>query len=44
MAPISPEATVARSYIEWLLDMPWNVSSENQLDIKNARKVLEEEH
>ncbi len=44
MAPISPEATVARSYIEWLLDMPWNVSSEDQLDIKNARKVLEEEH
>lgn len=44
MAPVSPEATVARTYIEWLMEMPWNNSSEDQLDIKNARKILEEEH
>ncbi len=44
MAPISPEATVARTYIEWLLDLPWNISSEDHLNLKDARKVLEEDH
>lgn len=44
MAPISPEATVARTYIEWLLDLPWSVSSEDHLSLKDARKVLEEDH
>lgn len=44
MAPISPEATVARTYIEWLLDLPWNVSSEDHLSLKDARRVLEEDH
>ena len=44
MAPISPEATVARTYIEWLLDLPWNISSEDHLSLKDARKVLEEDH
>ncbi|MCW1712999.1 MULTISPECIES: endopeptidase La [Synergistaceae] len=44
MAPISPEATVSRTYIEWLLDLPWNVSSEDHLNLKDARKVLEEDH
>lgn len=44
MAPISPEATVARTYIEWLLDIPWNISSEDHLNLKDARKVLEEDH
>ena len=44
MAPISPEATVARTYIEWLLDIPWNISSEDHLNLKDARKVLEADH
>jgi len=44
MAPISPEATVARTYIEWLLDLPWNVFSEDHLNLKDARKILEEDH
>ncbi len=44
MAPISPEATVSRTYIEWLLDIPWNISSEDHLNLKDARKVLEEDH
>ena len=44
MAPISPEATVARTYIEWLLDIPWNICSEDHLNLKDARKVLEEDH
>ncbi len=44
MAPISPEATVARTYIEWLLDIPWSISSEDHLNLKDARKVLEADH
>ena len=44
MAPVSPEATVARTYIEWLTELPWQKSSEDHLDLKDARKILEEDH
>lgn len=44
MAPISPEATVARTYIEWLIELPWQNSSEDHLDLKDARRILEEDH
>ncbi|NLX84477.1 MAG: endopeptidase La [Synergistaceae bacterium] len=44
MAPISPEATVSRTYIEWLLDIPWNISSEDHLNLKDARKILDRDH
>lgn len=44
MAQLSPEATVARTYIDWLIGMPWKVSSRDQLDIKQDRKILEEDH
>ena len=44
MAPVSPEANVARTYIEWIMELPWKVSSNDQLDLKNARRVLEEDH
>ena len=44
MAPLSPEATVARTYIEWLTELPWQKSSEDHLDLHDARKILEEDH
>ena len=44
MAPVSPEATVARSYIDWLLSMPWTISSEDHLDLSKAEKIIEEDH
>lgn len=44
MAPVSPEANVARTYIEWIMELPLEVSSNDQLDLKNARRVLEEDH
>ena len=44
MAPNSPEAGVARTYIEWLLDMPWNVCSEDNISLPFARTVLNEDH
>ncbi len=40
----SPEANVSRSYIDLLLGMPWNVSTENELSLDHARKVLAEDH
>lgn len=44
MAASSAEANVIRSYIETLLDMPWDNMSEDNNDIKNAKKVLDKEH
>ncbi|MFC1647690.1 endopeptidase La [Patescibacteria group bacterium] len=42
--PISPEYNVVHSYIEWLYQMPWNKSSKTKIDIKKARKILDEDH
>lgn len=44
MHPSSAEYTVARTYIEWLLDLPWSVSTEDNLDISKAREILERDH
>ena len=44
MAPFSPEATVARTYLDWLLNMPWNKTTTDVLDLKKARQVLDEDH
>ena len=42
--PASPEYTVARTYLEWLTSLPWNVSTEDNLDIQQAREVLDADH
>ncbi|MFH1779020.1 MAG: endopeptidase La [Candidatus Omnitrophota bacterium] len=44
MYPTSPEATVSRNYIDWLIALPWSVKTEDNLDIKNAEKILNEDH
>jgi ATP-dependent Lon protease len=44
MNPQSAEANVARTYVEWLLDVPWSKSTEDNLDIRNARSLLDEAH
>lgn len=44
MNPGSPEYTVARTYIETMLALPWNVSTEDQLDLKQVKRVLDEDH
>jgi ATP-dependent Lon protease len=43
-SPDSMEATVTRNYLEWIFSMPWNKSSTDNLDIENAKKVLDEDH
>ena len=40
----SAEYTVSRTYIEWLLDLPWSQSTEDNLDIAKAQAVLERDH
>jgi len=44
MSPMSAEATVVRNYIDWLISLPWNEFTEDKLDIKDAERVLEEDH
>ncbi|HWO93340.1 MAG TPA: endopeptidase La [Dehalococcoidia bacterium] len=44
MSPQSPEWQVARSYLEWLADLPWSKSTEDNLDIERARTILDEDH
>ena len=40
----SSEYTVARTYLDWIADLPWSKMSEDNLDIENARKILEADH
>src|SRR5271168_5228824 len=42
--PESAEHTVVRTYLDWLVTLPWAVSTEDNLDIKHARTVLDEDH
>ena len=44
MPPQAAEYTVARTYLEWLCDMPWAVTTEDDLDPRHARGVLDEDH
>ena len=44
MPPQAGEYTVARTYLEWILDLPWSKRSEDRLDIAEARKILEADH
>ena len=44
MHPSSSEYTVASTYLDWLTSLPWNESTEDKLDIKKARKILDDDH
>ena len=44
MHPDAAEASMVRTYIDWLIDMPWSMSTEDSLDIKKAKMVLDEDH
>ncbi|MBW2149283.1 MAG: endopeptidase La [Deltaproteobacteria bacterium] len=44
MPPAAAEYTVARTYLEWLIELPWNLSTEDNLDISAAKEVLDEDH
>ena len=40
----SPELGVIRTYVEWITDLPWNVMTEDNLDLEHAQKILDEDH
>ena len=40
----SPEYNVSRTYIEWLADLPWSKSSKDRIDVKEALKILDQDH
>jgi len=42
--PASAEYTVARTYLDWLVELPWSETTEDNLDIDNAQKTLDEDH
>ena len=44
MSPGAAEFTVSRTYIDWLIELPWNTSTEDRLDIQQAAEFLDEDH
>ena len=44
MAPMSPESTVSRTYIDWLVDYPWGKRTTDNTDLKRAAHILDEDH
>ena len=44
MGPMSSEATVVRSYIDWLISLPWKEKNKIKTDISNAREILDNDH
>ncbi len=40
----SPEVGVIRTYVDWLIGLPWDVATDDQLDIKEAARILDEDH
>jgi ATP-dependent Lon protease len=44
MHPESAESTVVRTYLDWLVDMPWSKSSKDVIDIKKAKQALDKNH
>ena len=44
MPPAAAEYTVSRTYLDWLIELPWSVHTEDNLDISQAQKVLDEDH
>ncbi len=44
MPPAAAEYTVSRTYLDWLIELPWAVSTEDNLDILQAQRVLNEDH
>jgi ATP-dependent Lon protease len=44
MPPMSPEVGIIRTYIDWILDLPWKEATEDNLDVRHAGEVLERDH
>jgi ATP-dependent Lon protease len=44
LPPAAAEYGVIRTYLEWILSLPWNTSTEDDLDLERAREILDEDH
>lgn len=44
MPPMSPEVGILRSYVDWILELPWQDTTQDNLDVRHAAKVLDAEH
>jgi ATP-dependent Lon protease len=44
MPPMAMEASVIRTYLDWILDLPWDKETKDEIDIKKAKKILDEDH
>lgn len=44
MSPMAPEVGIIRTYLDWLISIPWSKQSEDNLDLKRAQTILDEEH
>jgi ATP-dependent Lon protease len=44
MPPMVAESTVVRTYLDWLLDLPWSIETPDKLDLKEAEEILEADH
>jgi ATP-dependent Lon protease len=44
MHPDAAEASMVRTYLDWLVEMPWSKSTEDSLDLQKAKRVLDEDH
>ncbi len=44
MNPAAAEYTVSRTYLDWLVNLPWSTRTQDNLDIKEAKRVLDEDH
>jgi ATP-dependent Lon protease len=44
MPPQAAEYTVSRTYLDWLVSLPWSVETEDKIDVVEARKILDEDH
>jgi len=44
MPPMSAEATVVRNYVDWLLALPWDERTDDELDVDESQRILDEDH
>ena len=44
MSPGAAEYTVSRTYLDWLCELPWNIASEDRLDVNEAEEILNSDH
>jgi ATP-dependent Lon protease len=42
--PLSPESTVIRSYLDWMVNVPWNKRTKDNLDVRHVKEILDDDH